>query len=129
MSGHVLDASALLALLLNETGADAVTEVLHEASMCAVNVAEVVSYFANLGASHDNIKALLQPLPIMIFPADAELSYAAGMLRYVTRHAGLSLGDRYCLAFAANRGDRVITADRSWARIADEVGISVKLIR
>jgi ribonuclease VapC len=125
----VLDASALLALLLDEPGADNVKAVLADAAMSAINLAEVVSYFAKLGATDADINALLQPLPIKIIPADAEMSYAAGMMRRATLSAGLSLGDRYCLSCAARLAGTAITADRSWAQIADDVGVDVRLIR
>ena len=77
MTTFVLDASALLALLLDEPGADDVKAVLVDAAMSAVNLAEVVSYFARLGAADADIRALLQPLPITIVPADDTPGHAA----------------------------------------------------
>jgi ribonuclease VapC len=129
MSGFVLDASALLALLLDEPGADNVKSALPDAAMSAVNLAEVISYFAKLGAADADIRALLQPLPISIIPADAAISHDAGMMRRATLSAGLSLGDRYCLACARSAGSTAITADRSWSLIADAVGVDIRLIR
>lgn len=129
MTTFVLDASALLALLLDEPGADNVKEVLADATMSAVNLGEVVSYFVKLGTRDGEIKALLQPLPIKIMAADAAMSYAAGMMRRATLSAGLSLGDRYCLACTASLGGTAMTADRSWMLIAEKIGVGIKLIR
>lgn len=129
MTRYVLDASALLALLLDEVGTQKVRAVLDGASMSAVNLAEIVSHFVKLGAERSHIEAILEPLPLRIHPVDVELSYAAGMLRAATASAGLSLGDRYCLALAKRDDATAVTADRPWARIAEAVGISVQVIR
>jgi PIN domain nuclease of toxin-antitoxin system len=74
-------------------GAENVKPALDGALMSAVNLSEVVSHYAKLGAARPDIKALLQPLPLEIVPADTSLAYAAGMLRPVTLEAGLSLGE------------------------------------
>ncbi len=50
-----------LALLLGETGGDAVKAVLDAAIMGVVNLAEVVSHYAKLGASRADIEAMLRP--------------------------------------------------------------------
>jgi len=91
MTSRVLDASALLALLLKEPGAEKVGAVLDGAVMGVVNLAEVVTHYAKLGADRGDIEAMLRPLPIRLEPVDAELSYMAGMLRPITLPSGLSL--------------------------------------
>jgi PIN domain nuclease of toxin-antitoxin system len=125
----VLDASALLALLLGETGAETVKAALDGATICAVNLAEVVSHYAKLGACRSDIEVLLHPLPIRIAPVDATLSYEAGMLRPITLEGGLSLGDRYCLALAKREHAPALTAERRWPQIAEAVGVKIELIR
>jgi PIN domain nuclease of toxin-antitoxin system len=45
----------------------------------------------------------------------------------LTRHLGLSLADRACLALARRRSARVVTADRTWAGLA--VGVEIETIR
>lgn len=129
MTQVVLDASALLALLLGEPGAEKVTAALDGAFLCAVNLAEVVSHYAKLGASRADIDAMLHPLPIAVVPVDAALSYDAGMLRPVTLPGGLSLGDRHCLALARREGVPALTAERRWPDIAAAAGVTVNLIR
>lgn len=129
MTTSVLDASALLALLLGEPGADKVRAVLDGAAMGAVNLAEIVSFYAKLGAARDDVEAMLQPLPLRLVPADAALSYEAGMLRAATVPFGLSLGDRYCLALAKQEGVPALTAERRWLPASGATGIRVELIR
>lgn len=129
MTGHVLDASALLALLLDEPGAAEVRDVLEGASMSTVNLAEVVSHFAKLGAVRSHIETMLGSLPLHVLPADAGLSYEAGMLRAATAAVGLSLSDRYCLALAKRDEAIAVTADRLWAEVAGTVGVTVRVIR
>ncbi len=129
MTGVALDASALLALLLGEPGGEKVKAVLDGALIGAVNLAEIVSYYAKLGAARSNIEALLRPLPVQVVPADAALSYEAGLLRPITLKGGLSLGDRYCLALAKREGVPALTAERRWPDIAAAAGVTVELIR
>jgi len=129
MSGVVLDASALLALLNGEPGAAGVAEALIEARMCAVNLAEVASHYVHVGMPVADVHAMLHPLPIEIVAADESLALAAGGLRAVTASAGLSLGDRFCLALAKRDDLPAMTADRQWRVIAEVAEVDVVVIR
>ncbi|MEO6216433.1 MAG: type II toxin-antitoxin system VapC family toxin [Sphingomonas sp.] len=129
MSAFILDASALLAMLREEAGGDRVAEAIGEARMSVVNFSEVVSYFVHNGMPPDQVDAMLKPLPIALIPAEAELSRIAGHLRASTAEAGLSLGDRFCLALALMEKLPAWTADRQWNAIADKVGVDVVVIR
>jgi PIN domain nuclease of toxin-antitoxin system len=129
VTGVVLDASALLAMLLDEPGADKVKLALDGALLGAVNLAEIVSHYAKLGAARSDIEAMLRPLPIRLVPIDTALSYDAGMLRPLTLPGGLSLGDRYCLALAKRQGVPALTAERRWPDIATAAGVTVEVIR
>jgi PIN domain nuclease of toxin-antitoxin system len=100
MSRVVLDASALIAMLKNEPGADAIAATIASASMGVFNYAEVVSHFIHLGMPEADVDDMLDPLPITIIPADELLARDEGRLRAATASAGLSLGDRFCLALA-----------------------------
>jgi len=110
----VLDASAVLALLLGEAGATKVAGVLAGSQMSAVNYAEVFTHYAKLGSRTADIEEVVDALPIEIIPLDADLARAAGMLRPLTIEAGLSLGDRCCLALAKRSGLPAWTADKQW---------------
>ena len=129
MSHVVLDASAILALLKGERGASKVAGVIADASVCAINHAEVISHFVHLGAPLDDVRAMLGALPYTVVAADDLLAWEAGNLRAVTRSAGLSLGDRFCLALTKRLGVAAYTADKVWRDIAGEVGVKVVVIR
>jgi ribonuclease VapC len=128
-SGVVLDASALLAMIRREPGGEAVAGIMGRASMSAVNLAEVVGYLTNAGLASDQIEAILTPLPLAVIDADAELAWIAGRLRRKTTQAGLSLGDRFCLALAAREGLPAWTADKQWLSVAQAIEAEVFLIR
>lgn len=129
MSAFVLDASALLAMLREEEGGDMVAEAVGEARMSVVNFAEVVSHFIRNGMPLEEVDAMLIPLPIALVPADTGLSRLAGHLRGPTAKAGLSLGDRFCLALSMTEGLPAWTADREWNAIAGKIGVDVVTIR
>jgi len=129
MSRVVLDASALIAMLKNEPGADAVAAIIASASMGVFNYAEVVSHFIHLGMPAADVDDMLDPLPMTIIPADKLLARDAGRLRAATASAGLSLGDRFCLALARREGVPAWTADKAWASIADATGVETVIIR
>jgi len=129
MTQAVLDASALLALLLDEPGAEAVRAVLADAAISAVNLSEVVGHYARNGVTETDARQMLDPLPIERVPFDAELAYAAALLLPATKSAGLSFGDRACLSLAQSLDCRAVTADRAWSRIAAGIGVTVELIR
>jgi len=125
----VLDASAILALLKGERGGSKVAGVVGDAVVGVFNEAEVVSHFVHLGAPIDEIRAMLGALPYTVVPADETLGWDAGAMRAATSAAGLSLGDRFCLALAKRLGVPAYTADRAWKDVATNVGAKVVAIR
>ena len=129
MSEIVLDASALLALLKDEPGAAKVAEGLAASRISAVNHAEVVSHFIHAGMPPAAVDAMLCPLPLEVVPADRDLADTAGRLRALTAVAGLSLGDRFCLALALRDGLPAWTADRQWRAVSGATGATIVVIR
>jgi ribonuclease VapC len=101
-SDVVLDASALLALLLDEKGAEATARALDEgqAVVSAANLAEVVTRLALLGNAPRSIREALGPMKLRVIDVDEEMAYRAGLMAPEARSLGLSLGDRLCLATA-----------------------------
>src|SRR6266545_4104336 len=106
MSDCVLDTSALLALLYGEPGHLVVSGFVTEtgARMSAVNLSEAVAKLADRGWSEDEIYQRVTGVAFETDSFDAEDAFAAGLLRPLTRQAGLSLGDRSCLALAQRLG-------------------------
>ena len=125
----ILDASVVIAAVLDEPGGDAVFDRIDSALVGAVNVAEVYAYAAVNGLPTDAFDAFFAETAIEVVPLDHELAVAAGRLAVVTRKAGLSLGDRACLALAQSRGASVLTADRAWRQVAADVGVKIDLLR
>lgn len=125
----VLDASALLALLRGEPGSARIGDALTRSAMTTVNFAEVVGHYIRNGGRESEIRAVLDPLPVSLVPFDHELAYQAGILLRATRSAGLSLGDRACLALARRLDVPALTADRAWPEVAAQAGVRVELIR
>ncbi len=76
-----------------------------------------------------DIRSVFDPLPIQRIPFDEPQAYIAGCLLPITRSAGLSLGDRACLALALQLGIKAFTADRSWLPFATRIGVEIQLIR
>ncbi len=129
MSEFVLDASALLAMLNEEPGGAKVADSIASARIGVINYAEVVSHFVRLGMPERDIDAMLDPLPMEIVPADKGLGKIAGRLRGVTAQAGLSLGDRFCLALALRDGLPAWTADKAWKTVEKDVEVDIVTIR
>ncbi len=127
----VLDSSALLALLLDEPGAARVKAAMSSNAlvMTTINLAEVVGYYARNGVEEEEIRSVLSPLAIDTIAVDEELAYDIGLLLPQTREAGLSIGDRACLALAKRRNATALTADRNWRSVAAKTGTSVDFIR
>jgi ribonuclease VapC len=126
----VLDASAVLAYLLNEPGEDVVTEAIAaDAAMSSINLAEVMTRLVRDGASPNDAEDILAALPVTIHAFDDATALQAGAMVAVTRKFGLSLGDRACLALARRENLSVLTGDRVWAEAGPLVGVTVILIR
>ncbi|CAA9525403.1 MAG: hypothetical protein AVDCRST_MAG91-2478 [uncultured Sphingomonadaceae bacterium] len=123
----VLDASALLALLHDEPGAREVKAVLAASRMSAVNWSEVAARLIDLGLDREQVEADMSGFGVEVVAFDRSQAQTAGSLRRITRAAGLSLGDRACLALALREGAMAVTADRAWAKL--DVGVEVRLIR
>ncbi len=124
----VLDASAILALLHQESGGSVVADaVVAGAIVSAVNLSEVVAVLSDAGLPEDENREALASLPLRVVEFSAELAYAAGLLRAATRVHGLSFGDRACLALGRDLEMPVLTADRSWQGL--DLGVQIRLIR
>ena len=136
MSEPVLDASAVLAYLNAERGADAVEEALGSgARVGIVNWAEVLSKVAEKGGDPGVLEDRLERTGVLgqtleVMPVTRQDALTVGKLRPLTKDAGLSLADRSCLALAIRLGVPTLTTDRNWKEICTEtLGVEVNLIR
>jgi protein SCO1 len=112
------------------TGSEAATIAAQRAALIPpANLGEVVGHFARIGSPEADIRLILDPLPFVRVALDEELAFIAGLMLPATRQAGLSFGDRACLALANKLGVQALTADRAWQRIGRAVGVEIELIR
>jgi len=125
VSDWVIDASALLAYIHVESGAEVVDDTLRGGvTICAVNLAEVVTHLDDRQWAEARIREVVDATSVVIAEFDKEMAFDAGLLR---QHTRLSLGDRACLALARRLGASVLTADRAWRDL--DVGVDIVLIR
>lgn len=127
MSGAVFDASALLAMVFAEPGAEQAVAYLRGGRVSAVNYSEAGSKLIEKGFDAADAFALLGALGLDIVPFESTAAISAAALRPISRQFGLSFADRACLALAIADQTSAITADRVWSQL--DVSCSVVLIR
>jgi PIN domain nuclease of toxin-antitoxin system len=127
MAEFVLDASALLAVIHGEPGAETVMAALEDAIISTVNYAEVISKLVERGATFEDADVAVQKMAIPVAEFDITQARRAGELRVATKSRGLSLADRACLALGEREGAAVLTGDRRWEGAVPD--IQVRLFR
>ncbi|PSK91703.1 PIN domain nuclease of toxin-antitoxin system [Haloactinopolyspora alba] len=123
----VLDSSAILTFLYAEPGHESVKDALESGLVCAANWSETLQKITFHGGDATRQGDLLRLLGLEIEPLTRDDAATAARLFPQTRHAGLSLGDRCCLALAARMGVQALTADRAWADL--DIDVQVRLVR
>lgn len=123
----ILDASALLALLLNEPGSDIVLPHVRRAFISTVNISEAITRAIECGFRAEVVMEQIDRFEIAPVSHDVPQALVTADLRSATRHFGLSLGDRACLALAQHLKGRVYTADRVWGKL--DIGLDIVVIR
>jgi ribonuclease VapC len=128
MNSLVLDASAILAIINQEPGADKLApELLANAICSTVNLAEVQAKLVGRGWPPDDAwEDAMSPIRAAV-PFSEEHAKVAGSLVVLTRSLGLSLGDRACLALGMAMKAPVYTAEKAWSKL--KLGIPVHVIR
>jgi PIN domain nuclease of toxin-antitoxin system len=123
----VLDASAVLARLHDEPGAEIVRAALPTACMSAVNYAEAISKLIDAGLPFAEAENVIDRLYCEVIEADKSRSALVGSMQDVTRRTGVSMGDRFCLQLGRELGVPVLTTDRRWKDL--DLGVEVVVIR
>lgn len=123
----VLDASAVLALINLEPGAELVAAALADGIIGAVNLAEVIAKLIDIGMAEEEAWAEVADLVPTVVDFGPGLARRSAHLRSSTRGRGLSLGDRACLALAEQLGEPALTADRAWRDLP--IPVEVRMIR
>jgi len=126
----ILDSYALLAFFQNEPGADSVREMILSAvedkvslAMCVINLGEVWYSIARKNSVEiaDVYLLNIQGMPIEIVDADWELTKQAAFHK---TNGNLSCADCFVAALAKLRKGEVVTGDKEFAVLKDEVKIT-----
>ncbi len=126
----VLDASAVLAVLLEENGADVVLAAAAGALVSTVNLTEVLEKVADKAGDAGPIPDELRRIGIIIVPFSARQAQIAAALKpRVASVKNISLADRACLALTLDTGLPVLTGDRDWAKLDPDLDLDIHLIR
>ena len=124
----ILDASALLALIHDETGADMVANAMAESTISTANLAGVIGKLVDAQINASGVRQLVVAAGGTIEPLTADDAELAGALRSIKGGQQLSLGDRCCLALTIRSTPAIVmTADRAWRKL--DLPIEVRLIR
>jgi PIN domain nuclease of toxin-antitoxin system len=123
----VLDASALLAFLHKEPGAEQVEAALNGARVSTVNWSEVVQKALQRDVDTSGMQEAFIEVGVHIEPFTPAQAEAAARLWKPGKAIGLSLADRACIALASELSLPIMTADRAWTRL--ETGVEIVLLR
>jgi predicted nucleic acid-binding protein len=130
MKTSVLDASAMLALLFDEAGAEMMEELFHKASdadkpafISAVNWAEVLYVIERKRgqAGLDTARQFESTMPLETVPVDRELAEAAAALKV---KYDLGLADAFAAALAIHKKAELVAADKEFAAVEKEIRIN-----
>ena len=123
----VLDTSALLAVLLEEPGAETVIAKMQGAEISIINYCEVLTKSVEQAGDLDEVERIVRTYLLRIRAFREGHALEVARLRPLTRYLGLGLGDRACLVQGKFSDMPVLTADTKWAKL--DLGIDIRLIR
>jgi ribonuclease VapC len=123
----VLDASVVLATLLDEPGGEVFANLTDDFRISSINLAEVVARLTKRDRTEADIRVSVAPLASFVVDVTAEHAIQAGLWVMATKRFGLSLADRVCLALGRELGATVYTTDRAWAAL--DLGVAIKVVR
>jgi ribonuclease VapC len=123
----VLDASAVIALLLREPGHERVAEAMGSSAISAVNLAEVLTRMSRERVPPRTLATRLSARGLAVMEFDQSQAAIVADIRETARAAGLGLADCCCLALALENAWPVLSADRIWPTLGFD--IEIELIR
>lgn len=128
---YVMDASALLAQMQSEIGCELIDNLVleHECVVSTVNLVEVATKLIDKGLAPEQLARTLKELDVQPIDFDQEQAVLSAKLRASTQSAGLSLGDRACLALAQLMQGTAVTADHAWQDVKSVVDVKILQIR
>ena len=123
----ILDASAMLALIFDETGSEIVSAHAQGSQILAINFSEVVARVIAIDGNPKRAEVSADRLEIAIIPFDRQHACLTAEMIKRTSSIGASLADRACLALAEISGLPVLTADKDWSKL--NLSIDIRQIR
>jgi len=124
---HLVDASFILALMLDEPVSEESEELVGGSMISAVNLSEIYRKLVDNGVPLIDAITETNRFRLRIVPFGDVLAEEAARLRPLTRHLGMSFADRACLALAGLENLTVYTADRIWMEL--NLGLDIRMIR
>ncbi len=112
---YILDASVIIAIARQEPGNESLLRYLDGPLISTVNYSEVLQKVAQHGHPTTPVRSLIDGLALGVVPFDEAMAAASAALWPLTRHKGLSLGDRACLGLAQEMRGIAVTTDQAWA--------------
>lgn len=114
---NLIDASAILAMLRDESGGDRLAQYLDDGLIAQINRIEVVQFFVKLERSFDEAEGVMAALALNKVVLNEAMEARAAQMVPFTKQFGLGIGDRICLATASVLEVPVVTADRDWNKV------------
>jgi ribonuclease VapC len=113
----VFDASAALAIIRAEPGANQIGQFCGDGLISTVNVQEVVKTLLWNGIDVDLARTYVDGLLLDVRAHQVDDAYQAAQLVQYTSSIGSGIGDRTCMALAIAEGLPALTRDRAWSRL------------
>lgn len=125
--GFVIDASAALAVLLNEPGSDLAGPHFAGNEMLVISYAEVVQRLWRQGRDLEIELRLPSCAGVSFVSPELKVARLAGDLERRTKPFGVSLADRFCLAHAMEQDMPMLTADHTFSLLG--LPLNIKQLR
>lgn len=123
----ILDASAMLALIFDETGAEIVAPQARTSRILSVNFSEVLQRVISIDGNPERAEEAADRLEIGIVLFDRRLARITAELREKTSFMGASFADRACLALGLVTRLPILSSDQDWRKL--DLGIDIRMIR
>lgn len=122
-----MDASAVLAVLRRERGADIVQQHVRGSLISSVNLAEIFYKTDADGADRERVERALMNMQLLEIPFGRDQAEIVASIYPMTIGSSVGFADRACLALAKSHGIPALTGDHDWLK--HDIGVEVLLFR
>jgi len=127
---YVMDASAVIAVVLNEPYSAELPSLFMDSVITTVNLTEALTVLER--KFNPDIELLWESVGNFIqahYPVNQQLAKRVLEINKYTSKYGLSLGDKFCIALGMELKLPIYTADRVWKELESNLGLQINLIR